>query len=156
MEYISITEFRKNTKVILDGAEYAPVIIRRGDELYRLEKAGNVLTSGLNILAAPASPMDKVMDKAYEGLADKFAELAPRSEPVKESPVTDEFPTIPDIRERTWQTVLNEINPLKKKIEALRAEGEFNQDPDFWDVIRLKEAQLQALWNEYHLLKGEK
>lgn len=145
MEYISITEFRKNTKVILDDAEYAPVIIRRGDELYRLEKAGNVLTSGLNILAAP-----------HKGLAAQFAELAPRSEPVKESPVTDEFPTIPDIRERTWQTVLNEINPLKKKIEALRAEGEFNQDPDFWDVIRLKEAQLQALWNEYHLLKGEK
>lgn len=43
MEYITITEFRKNTKVILDAAENGPVMLRRGDELYELKKFGNVL-----------------------------------------------------------------------------------------------------------------
>jgi hypothetical protein len=44
MEYISITEFRKNTKVILDAVVKHPVVLRRGDELYQLSHAGNLLS----------------------------------------------------------------------------------------------------------------
>lgn len=43
MDPVSVSEFRKSTKVILDSARYDPVYLRRGDEVFEISFKGSIL-----------------------------------------------------------------------------------------------------------------
>lgn len=133
MEYITITEFRKNTKVILDAAENGPVMLRRGDELYELKKFGNVLHT--NTVSSNVRP-----DIAPINIgAPDFGEAA----------IENMKPEKPQLR--TPRDVLKEIDSYKAE---LKERLEYCQDPDAKAEIE-KEGKdtLDALWAEWNQLK---
>jgi hypothetical protein len=41
-DIITVSEFRKNTKVILDATRNKPLILRRGDELFEISWKGSI------------------------------------------------------------------------------------------------------------------
>lgn len=70
--YITISEFRKNTKVILDAAKTESQILRRGDDLYDLVYRGNIFTPvPLNTMISVTGDGDTTAWKPTEGVFNK-------------------------------------------------------------------------------------
>jgi len=74
---ISITEFRKNTKVILDSALHDPVYLRRGDEVFKLSLEGKIgfISEKNNSIAA--QPLVKASVPVTPKIREGFSEVHP-------------------------------------------------------------------------------
>lgn len=161
---VQISEFRKNTKVILDAAVNDPVYLRRGDDIFSLSLVGKIgfISSGNpgknnSIAAQPFKSSEKgVPPIISRGISETFTHVA--SDPDDyladagyENSETDpaEFDEAP--RKRIVADVLAEMTQYKADI-AERLEN--CQDADTTKQIN-KECSdtLNSMWAEVAALK---
>ena len=132
-DYVTISEFRKNTKVILDGAKGDAITLRRGDDLFEMKYVGNIVTD----------------------LFDKIKQANKKTKPVEEEAYKHRYNVTPAentvtvnlIPKRTKHTILDEINALEAR---QKEELEFCQDAGAAkDVSHRYKQEIGGLWTEY-------
>lgn len=167
MDSVSVAEFRKNMKAMLDSALNDPVFIRRGDDIYQLSHYGEVgvVAKGTGVgafISKDGGPWVKDTPKKIAGAAPGRQKLVNDLANAKYDAMKWGLSTnshdeaIRLVSARTPADVLKEIDTLKATLEAEKAENELNQDPDYWADFNKRYKQIDELWAEYHRLKGTK
>lgn len=119
---ISITEFRKNTKVFLNASVTKDVWLRRGDDLYRLQYMGTVFSPTVETPATKVQLPTGVPEKTP--VPQKYDEPKPSVDDlIKQTPSYD-----PVVAERQiageQSCCLNEQRPCKHWVwDAQTGEG---------------------------------
>ena len=60
MDPITVSEFRRSTKVILDAARHEPVYLRRNDEVFQLSFHGEVEEKVKGVPVQTPAPQKKI------------------------------------------------------------------------------------------------
>lgn len=139
---ISVSEFRRNTKLILDATLVEPVFIRRKDDIFKLSYAGEV---GFEVMSqslkeTPGETPEVANPKITGDNSLKLTSYA----------IDTGVDDVPEAPKRTISSILDEINVLGAELDDTDLT---NQDPDYWDDINKKKVHVQELWTERHKLK---
>lgn len=150
---IPITKFRRNTKVLLDGTKVAPIILRRGDELYDLSYRGSVFQDAPVVLEGKEIWKSRAtQDEIREKIANEPSAVG----------VSDLFNTgaTEEVTVGNPPQVMNVLTPVRDKgdIMADIREAEAGRDEELRYCQDVEESKkitdkwnkdITALWQEY-------